>query len=139
MRRNASPGSEQLRAGYCYRWRLTLIGADGRRTSVYSGAVLTDPSPPRAPTVQLTAEAARVNLDRLGVNEAYVGHSGMLWVRAGVSGSVAVDVRGFDRQSGIAANVARIDGSGWSSRWIGSSADGALRLTYGPRGGVRDA
>ncbi len=72
--------------------------------------MLTDPSPPRAPSVQLTAEAARVNLDRLGVNEAYVGHSGMLWVRAGVGGNVAVESQGFDRQSGIAGNVARIQG-----------------------------
>jgi hypothetical protein len=59
----------------------------------------------------------------------------MLWVRAGVGGSVGVDVDSYDRESGIARNLAAITGgSGWRVEWVGNSANGSLRLYYSARG-----
>lgn len=128
--------TQRTRAGYCYRWRLTLGDRAGYRTSVYSGSVLVDSTPPRAPLVSLGAAQIAIDLDQLGVSEAYVGHSGMLWVRAGISGTVDLDVGGGDPESGIAANnVTLRGGSGWSVAWVGRSAAGALRLIYAVRGG----
>ena len=77
------------------------------------------------------ADAAYVpDLGALGIGSSYVDATGRVWVRGGVSGSVPVQVSASDPQSGISRNVANVTGAGWRADWTGSSADGALRLTY---------
>jgi len=132
----SSPTVESVRPGFCYRWQLTLTDASGAQSSTYSGSVLVDASAPPAPSVSLSGSIERrPNLASLAIGQAYVAGAGMLWVRAGVSGSVAVQVSAGDPESGIAANVAGVEGGrGWSPRWIGASADGSLLLRYGSSG-----
>jgi subtilisin len=132
VRNNATDTTDHVRSGYCYRWALTLTDSAGNSSTAYSGAVLVDTSAPRAPNVDLAASAEySPDLAKLGVDQAYVGSAGTLWVRAGVSGSVLVQVSGSDPESGIARNVASVTGgSGWRVAWVGSSVDGSLRLYY---------
>jgi hypothetical protein len=135
-RNNASDTTDHVRSGYCYLWVLTLTDSAGNSSTAYSGAVLIDATAPRAPNVQLAASAEySPDLAALGVDQAYVGSAGTLWVRAGVSGSVPVQVSGSDSESGIYRNVASVvGGSGWRVSWIGSSVDGSLRLYYSSSG-----
>ena len=137
-RTNATETTDHVRSGYCYRWVLTLTDGAGNSSTAYSGAVLVDSSAPRAPSVDLAASAEySPDLAKLGVDQAYVGSAGTLWVRAGASGSVPIQVSGSDPESGIARNVATIDGgSGWHVAWVGDSADGSLRLDYASSGGT---
>jgi subtilisin len=134
-RTNATELTEQLRSGLCYRWQLTLTDSAGYRSTVYSGAVLIDATPPRTPTVELAGSSSTPDLNALGVDQIYVSNSGTLWVRSGVTGSVPVQVNANDPESGIARNVATVNGgSGWRVEWVGSSADGSLRLYFATQG-----
>lgn len=112
-------------------------GGDVERTTTIRVTVagpVVDRTPPRAPSVSLDGAEIALNLDRIGVDEAYVGHSGMLWVRAGVSGSVELVVQSRDAESGIASYHARVAGNGWRASWVGGSQSGVLRLAYSGRG-----
>ena len=131
-RPRASTTSDRTAGGYCYRWRLTLTDSSGYRSISESGAVLVDTTAPRAPSVGLPGTAAAaLDLTGLGVDAAYLGHSGMLWVRGSASGSVDLEVTGYDAESGVEANDATVDRStGWRATWVGNSADGALRLFF---------
>jgi len=104
----------------------------GYRSTSGSGTVLVDATAPRAPSVGLPGTAtAALDLGGLGLGASHLGHSGMVWVRGGVSGSVELEVTGYDPESGVAANAAAVDRSmGWNVTWIGDSADGALRLFF---------
>lgn len=135
-RNNATETTDHVRSGFCYRWILTLTDASGVRSTIQSGVVLVDATAPRAPTVQIAGNAAYApDLNALGIDQAYIGHSGQVWVRAGVSGSVAVDVDAYDGESGVARNIANVTrNTGWRIAWVGDSADGALRLYYDTQG-----
>ncbi len=131
-RSNASATTDHVRAGRCYRWVLTVTNSSGYRSTVYSGAVLVDTTAPAAPKVTAAGEvAARPNLNALGVDQTYVTKDGVVWVRGGTAGSVPIQVRATDPESGIARNVVNINGAGWRAAWIGVSGDGSLRLSYG--------
>ncbi len=120
---------EATAAGVSRTATVTVVVRGSGATASFT--IAADTSAPRAPTVTLAAESARVYVDGLNVNAAHVGHSGMLWVGARASGTVLVSVEGFDSESGITANEARVDtNSGWRATWIGSSADGALQVNY---------
>lgn len=131
-RPRATTTTERTASGNCYRWSLTLTDSAGYRSTSQSGAVLVDTSAPRAPSVGLPGtSAAALDLTGLGVDAAYLGHSGMLWVRGSASGSVDLEVTGYDAESGVASNVATVDrASGWRATWVGDAADGALRLFF---------
>jgi hypothetical protein len=60
-----------------------------------------------------------------------VSDGGSVWVRANTAGSVPVEITANDPESGVARNVAAVTGSGWSTSWVGNSADGAMRLYFG--------
>ncbi len=133
---DARATTQRTRAGFCYRWRLALRDRAGYRATVYSGSVLVDATAPGAPSVSLGGRTVAIDLDQLGLSRAYVGHSGTLWVRGGSTGTIDLDVRAGDPQSGIAANNATLrGGSGWSVSWLGRSTAGALRVGYAARGG----
>jgi len=134
-RRRAGDVTEKMRSGYCYRWRLTIANRAGQSTTAHSGSVLVDSTAPRQPSVNLAGTEIAINLDRLGVDEVYA-RSGTVWVRGGVGGSVDLNVRSVDRESGIVRNDAAARGSGWRVRWIGKSVDGRLRLYYSRSGGT---
>jgi subtilisin len=127
-----SPVAEQLASGYCYRWVVTLTDSHGNRGSTVSGSVLVDTTAPRAPSVEFPGiSSASLDLEALGVDAAYLGHSGTLWVRGGSTGSVDLDVVGYDPESGVLRNNATLDRtSGWRASWVGDSAMGALQLSF---------
>jgi subtilisin len=131
-RTRTSPVTERTASGFCYRWSLAAVDAAGHRTSVVSGPVLVDTTPPRAPSVGL-AEPGKTAFDltALGVDAAYLGHSGMLWVRGGATGSVDLDVSGYDPESGVASNTAVVDSrAGWRATWAGDPASSWLKVTF---------
>ena len=131
-RTNVTRVTDTLRTGYCYRWVVTLTDSAGLKSTAYSGDVLVDTSAPRAPTVQLTGGAAYTpDLAALGIDTTYLSASGVLWVRSGVSGNVPMQISGSDPESGVARFVSDVSGTGWSTYWVGDSANGALRLYYG--------
>jgi len=133
-RNTASDTTDHVRSGYCYRWVLTLTDSAGNSSTAYSGAVLIDATAPRAPNVQLAASAEySPDLAALGVDQAYVGSAGTLWVRAGVSDSVPVQVSGSDPESGIYRNVASVvGGSGWQVSWIVARSTARCACTTRP-------
>jgi hypothetical protein len=97
--------------------------------------VLVDTSAPRAPAVNAGATAdATPNLGDLGVDAVHVAGSSTIWVRAGASGSIPVQVTSADPESGVAQNNLSADGSGWRAQWIGNSSAGVLRLYYAAAG-----
>jgi hypothetical protein len=127
--------TDRVAGGYCYRWVVTLTDTASRRSSITSGAILVDTSAPRAPSVDL-AEPGKTafDLSSAGVDAAYLGHSGMVWVRGGATGHIDLSVTGFDADSGVAKNDATIDErSGWRATWVGSSTLGTLRISFTPR------
>ena len=124
--------TDQVRSGYCYRWVVTLTDSGGNRSTVTSGAVLVDASAPRMPIVKVSGgEARSPDLGDLGIGSTYVDGRGVIWVRGGDTGSVPLQVTGSDPESGIARNNANASGAGWHADWVGSSANGNLRLSYG--------
>jgi hypothetical protein len=129
---NAHAMTDRVRSGYCFRWVLTLTDTSGNRSSITSGAVLVDASAPRAPVVQVSGSEARSpDLGDLGIGATYVDGRGVVWVRGSDTGNVPLQVTGSDPESGIAANNASASGSGWRADWVGGSANGNLRLSYG--------
>ncbi len=128
---NATDLTDHVRSGYCYRWALTLTDSAGYRSTAYSGAVLVDTSAPRAPSVTASADAAHVpDVGSLGLGPVYVAPTGVVWVRAGATGTVPLQVNASDPESGIARNTADVSGTGWRADWTGSSTNGALRVIY---------
>jgi len=135
--RHAGSGTSRTRSGYCYRWKLTLVDQSGPSVTAYSGSVLVDTSAPRAPSIRLAGKEIGLNLDRLGVDDTHIDRRGTLWVRGNARGSVDLDVSALDSQSGIARTEAVVrGGNSWGVRWIGSSAEGRLRLFFTPGGGA---
>jgi subtilisin len=131
-RSNATNLTDHVASGYCYRWVLTLTDSAGLKSTVYSGAVLVDATAPREPVIRLSGSAAYTpDLAALGVNATHYA-DGTLWVRVGASGYVPLEITSSDPESGVARNIANVSGNGWQADWVGSSANGSLRLSYGP-------
>jgi subtilisin family serine protease len=124
--------TDTARTGFCYRWALTLSDAHGNRTTAYSGNVLVDTTAPAAPSVNLAAPtSSALDVDSLGVNRAYIGSGGTIWVRSGIGGTVDLEVSSRDAESGIASNTVSLDrAAGWTAKWVGQTSGGALRLYY---------
>jgi hypothetical protein len=129
VRQDADPGEHVL--------TVRARGGDVERTTTVRVTVagpVVDRTPPRAPSVSLDGADIALNLDRIGVDEAYVGHSGMLWVRDGVRGYVDLVVSSRDPESGIAQYRANVRGNGWRVSWPDGAQSGVLRLSYSNRG-----
>lgn len=131
-RSRTSPVADRTTNGFCYRWSVAMSDAAGHRTNILSGAVLVDTTAPRAPSVGL-AEPGRTAFDltELGVDAAYVGLAGTLWVRGNANGSVELEVSGYDAESGVMGNTAVVDTrAGWRASWVGDPAAGLLRVSF---------
>ena len=121
-RDDATELTDTVRSGYCYRWVLTLTDAAGNQSTAYSGAVLVDSSAPRAPIVRPTGDPPTCPIWPRWVSARHTSTStGRVWVRGGVSGSVALQVSGSDPRIRRSSATSRTSPAAAGTRdWAGT-------------------
>ncbi|HWH23995.1 MAG TPA: S8 family peptidase [Candidatus Limnocylindria bacterium] len=110
--------TEQVAAGYCFRYLLTVRDDAGNFATATSGSVLIDQTAPLAPTVRLTGSQTPTNVaGAINLPPAHRDAAGTIWFRAGVGGSLSISVSGSDPESGVATTriAAASPSTGWGS------------------------